>query len=148
MDHNLEIICVEPPHDLNVYQVSAQSDVNCRRSYTETKTFTDGRTDAEGYNIIRPFFKRAYNKNARILQRFFPQIILKRMWTEAHVYMRRHQGPKVKHFDVSNLIYHKFSHGAINVMIEYDISASVRLSVHLLSRCTMSWCPMDNLSTF
>ena len=36
------------------------------RSYTETKKFTDGRTDgrtdAEGYNIIRPFFKRAYKK--------------------------------------------------------------------------------------
>ena len=71
LDHNLEIICVEPPHGRNVYQVSAQSDVNCRRSYTETKKFTDGRTDrrtdgrtdAEGYNIIRPFFKRAY-KNA------------------------------------------------------------------------------------
>ena len=28
----------------------------------ETKKFTDGRTDAEGYNIIRPFFKRAYKK--------------------------------------------------------------------------------------
>ena len=27
-----------------------------------TKKFTDGQTDAEGYNIIRPFFKRAYNK--------------------------------------------------------------------------------------
>ena len=30
----------------------------------ETKNITDGRTDggtdAEGYNIIRPFFKRAY----------------------------------------------------------------------------------------
>ena len=26
----------------------------------ETKTFTDGRTDGEVYNIIRPFFKRAY----------------------------------------------------------------------------------------
>ena len=46
---------------------------------------------------------------------------------EAHVYMRRHQGGKVKHFDVSNMIYHKFSHGAvsstlngenINVMLE------------------------------
>ena len=41
-------------------------------NYTETKKFTDGRTDrrmdgrtdAEGYNIIRPFFKRAYkNEN-------------------------------------------------------------------------------------
>ena len=41
--------------------------------------------------------------------------------------MRRHQGAKVKHFDVSNVIYHKFSHGAVsytlngenvNVMLE------------------------------
>ena len=47
--------------------------------------------------------------------------------TEAHVYMRRHQGAKVDHFDLSNVIYHKFSHGAVsytlngenvNVMLE------------------------------
>ena len=25
----------------------------------------DGRTDAEGYNIIRPFFKRAYKKTSK-----------------------------------------------------------------------------------
>ena len=52
------------------------------------------------------------------------------MSTEAHVYMRRHQGAKCKHFDVSDLIYHKFSHGAasytvngenVNVMLEYPI---------------------------
>ena len=52
------------------------------------------------------------------------------MSTEAHVYIRRHQGAKVKHFDVSNVIYHKFSHGAVsytlnvenvNVMLEYII---------------------------
>ena len=49
-------------HGLTIYQVSAQSDVNCR-SYPETKSLqTDGRTDAKGYNIMRPFFKRAYNK--------------------------------------------------------------------------------------
>ena len=44
--------------------------------------------------------------------------------------MRRHQDAKVKHFDVSNVIYHKFSHGAasyelngknVNVMLEYSI---------------------------
>ena len=44
--------------------------------------------------------------------------------------MRRHQDAKVKHFDVSNVIYHKFSHGAasytlngknVNVMLEYNI---------------------------
>ena len=46
--------------------------------------------------------------------RFFLRIILKRTLTEAHVYMRRHQGVKVKHFDVSNEIYHKFSHGAVS----------------------------------
>ena len=55
-------IYVEPPHGLTIYQVSAQSDVNCRRSYTETKKFTDGQMDAEGYNIIRPCFKRGDNK--------------------------------------------------------------------------------------
>ena len=52
---------------------------------------------------------------------------LKRTLTEAYVYMRRHQGAKVEHFDVSNAIYNKFSHGAVsytlngenvNVMLE------------------------------
>ena len=61
---------------------------------------------------------------------FFLRIILKRASTEAHVYMRRHQGAKVKHFDVSNVIYHIFSHGAISytlngenvtVMLEFVI---------------------------
>ena len=28
--------------------------------------------------------------------------------------MRRHQGAKVKHFDVSIVIYHKFSYGAVS----------------------------------
>ena len=50
------------------------------------------------------------------------------MSTEAHVYMRHHQGAKVKHFDVSKVIYHKFPHGVVsymlngenvNVMLEY-----------------------------
>ena len=59
---------------------------------------------------------------------FFLRIILKRTSTEAHVYMRRHQGPKVEHFDVSNVIYPKFSYGAVsctlngenvNIMLEY-----------------------------
>ena len=42
---------------------------------------------------------------------------MKRTLTEAHVYMRRHQGAKVKHFDVSNVIYHKFLHGAFSYML-------------------------------
>ena len=54
----------------------------------------------------------------------FLRIILKRTSTEAHVYMQCHQGAKVEHFDVSNVIYHKFSNGAflngenVNVMLE------------------------------
>ena len=45
-------------------------------------------------------------------------------------HMFSHQGAKVKHFDVSNVIYHKFSHGAVsytlngenvNVMLEYRL---------------------------
>ena len=67
------------------------------------------------------------NEIARILRRFFLRIILKRTLTEAYVYIRSQQGAKVKYFDVSNIIYHKFSHGAIsytlngenlNVMLE------------------------------
>ena len=76
---------------------------------------------------------RSWNINARRRRKckdiatFFLRIILKRTSTEAHVYMRRHQGAKVKHFDVSDVIYHKFSHGAVsytlngenvNVMLE------------------------------
>ena len=32
--------------------------------------------------------------------------------------MRRHQDAKVKHFDVSNVIYHKFSHGAVSYTLK------------------------------
>ena len=51
------------------------------------------------------------------------------------MYMRRHQGAKVKHFDFSNVIYHKFSHGAVsytlkgekvNVMLEFKITDGVQ----------------------
>ena len=31
--------------------------------------------------------------------------------------MGLHQGAKVKHFDDSNMIYHKFSHGAVSYML-------------------------------
>ena len=44
---------------------------------------------------------------------------MKRTSKEAHVYMRRHQGVKCKHFDVSDVIYHKFSHGAASYNIGY-----------------------------
>ena len=45
---------------------------------------------------------------------------LKRTPTEARVYMRRHQGAKVEHFDNSNVIYHKFSHGAVSYTLNGD----------------------------
>ena len=60
----------------------------------------------------------------------FLWIILKWTSIEAHVYMRRHKGAKFEHFNVSNMIYHKFSHDTtsyrlnaknVNVMFEYYI---------------------------
>ena len=60
------------------------------------------------------FEGRSRNINARRRSDICLRIILKRTSTEAHVYMRRHQGAKVEHFDVSNVIYHKFSHGAVS----------------------------------
>ena len=62
---------------------------------------------------------------------FFLRTILKRTSIEAHVYMRRHHGAKVEHFDVSNVIYQKFPHGAVfymlngenvNIMLEFVIN--------------------------
>ena len=38
--------------------------------------------------------------------------------TEAHVFfLRRQQGAKFEHFDVYNVIYHKFLHGSISYML-------------------------------
>ena len=59
---------------------------------------------------------------------------MKRTSTEAHVYMRHYQGAKVTHFDVSNVIYHKFLHGAVsytpngenvNVMLELGLIVAI-----------------------
>ena len=70
---------------------------------------------------------------------FFLRIILKRASTEAHVYMRRHQGAKVEHFDVSNVIYYKNSQGAVfytlngenvNVMLELWISINRIMDIY------------------
>ena len=49
---------------------------------------------------------------------FFSTDYLKRTSIEAHVYMRRHQGAKVEHFEVSNVIYHKFSHGTVSYALD------------------------------
>ena len=97
--------------------------INIRICPTTNVLISDSLPVRQSYfnsNIIK-------KENASILRRFFLRIILKRTSTEAHVYMRRHQGAKVKHFDVSNVIYHRFSHGAVsytlngenvNVMLE------------------------------
>ena len=45
---------------------------------------------------------------------FFSKDYFEADLTEAHVYMRRHQGAKFEHFDFSNVIYHKFSHGGVS----------------------------------
>ena len=76
-----------------------------------------------------PVRKSYFDSNiiARILRRFFLRIILKRTSTEAQVYMRRHQDAEVKHFDVNNVIYHKFSHGAV--------SYTVRSTGKMLTSC-------------
>ena len=39
---------------------------------------------------------------------------MKRTSTEANVYIGRYQCAKVEYFDVSNVIYHTFSHGAVS----------------------------------
>ena len=59
----------------------------------------------------------------------FLRTILKRTSTEAHVYMRRHQGAKVEQFDVSNVIYHKFSHGAVSYMLNGENVNVVRIDI-------------------
>ena len=76
-----------------------------------------------------PIRKSYFDSNiiARILRRFFLTIILKQTSTEAHVYMRRHQGAKVEHFDISNVIYHKFSHGAVSYTLNKENVNIVRI---------------------
>ena len=48
--------------------------------------------------------------------------------------MRRHQGAKVKHFDVSNVIYHKFSHGTVSYTLKGE-KVNVMLEFHLKTFC-------------
>ena len=56
--------------------------------------------------------------------------ILKRTSTEAHVYMRRHKGAKVDHFEVSNVIYHKFSYGAVSCTLNGE-NVNVKLELYV-----------------
>ena len=43
--------------------------------------------------------------------------------------MRRHQGAKIEHYDVSNVIYHKFSHGAVSYSLNGE-NVNVVLELH------------------
>ena len=53
--------------------------------------------------------------------------------TEAHVDMQRHQGAKVEHFDVSNVIYHKFSHSVVSYMLNGE-NVNVMLEISIIFR--------------
>ena len=46
--------------------------------------------------------------------------------------MRRHQGLKVEHFDVSNVIYHRFSHGAVSYTLNGE-NVNVMLELLIVS---------------
>ena len=59
---------------------------------------------------------------------------MKRTSTVAHVYMRRHQGAKVKYFDVSNMICHNFSHGAVSYTLNGE-NINVMLESVLIQCC-------------
>ena len=64
--------------------------------------------------------------------------ILKRPSTQANVYMRRHQGAKVEHFDVSNVIYHEFSHGAVSYTLNEENVYVMLEYLKILNNCLSS----------
>ena len=52
--------------------------------------------------------------------------------------MRRHQGAKVQHFDVSNVIYHKFSHGVVSYTLSgKNVNVMLELSTTLFAGSTV-----------
>ena len=59
-------------------------------------------------------FNIIWYENLRILQRFSTDY-LRQTSPEAHVYMRCHQDAKCKHFDINDVIYHKFSHAPLPI---------------------------------
>ena len=93
-----------------------------------------------------------WNENVRVF--IFLRIILKRTLTEAHVYMGRHQGAKCKHIDVSDVIYHKFSHDATsytlngeNVSVTFELMILIS-AVDLLSDSTGNDMVMMTIKNF
>ena len=69
---------------------------------------------------------------------------MKRTSTEAHVYMLRHQGAKVEHFDVSNVIYHKFSHGPVSYTLSGE-NVNVMLELYIFIKENQVQFHNDNL---
>ena len=60
----------------------------------------------------------------------FLRIILKQLSSEAHVYIQGHQGVKLEHFKVSNVIYHKFSQSAVSYMLNGEnVNAMLESSI-------------------
>ena len=52
------------------------------------------------------------------------------------LHVRSYQGAKVEHFDVSNVIYHKFSHGAISYTLNGEnVNAMLELCINIASFC-------------
>ena len=51
--------------------------------------------------------------------------------------MQHDQGAKVKHFGISNVIYHKFSHGAVSYTLNGE-NVNVMLELMFVSACF--WC--------
>ena len=103
-----------------------------------------------------PVRKSYFDSNiiARILRRFFLRIILKRTSTEAHVYIRRHQGTKFEHFHISNVIYHKFSLGAVsytlngeNVKVMLELVFLIKV-IQMKNHCTFLIEKLENCILF
>ena len=88
-----------------------------------------------------PVRKSYFNSNiiARILRCFFSTDYFEATSTEAHVYMRRHQGAKVEYFDVNNTIYHKFSHGTVSYTLNGE-NVNVMLELALAHYCEQDLC--------
>ena len=69
-----------------------------------------------------------------------------RTLTETHVYMQGHQGEKVEHFDVSNVIYHKFSHGAVSYTLNGE-NVNVMLESAIIPKETFTYCFPSNFES-
>ena len=56
--------------------------------------------------------------------------------------MQRHQGAKCKHFDVSDVIYHKFSHDAASYTVNGE-NVNVVLELCIKMHANYSYCSLN-----